>query len=450
MPTSSSKKKQLDHEAKRNNPNSPGTRAAKVRHDFRVETPITLPATASASADSLPTPAGGDTTIPVHAPKADPVESVDNPVDRHTQDTTTPSKSLSKDMHDEDGPGPKDAGVTFNDTGSDRGVSAVKSEPAITSIISDPLLTSRRSKARNKSNGRTSESFTRSDQAYTRWENFIYDSLFTDMPSGDSTATVAFTLASGRHIKIGETLDKPLIEGHIKQLRADLTFGQKEAILSEYLKPPDKSKRTINGVLPHPSRRHRNLNEDDNRSMSSIGTENSNLSKQSDNVSQHSGKFNTPDLNNRDEPMQSPIRLEEGHFIHRREHINSAQHANMRPVVTTPGFFRQEASTTELDSVTLIDKRRPFIHTASNPYLFEEVTWQAFRIMMCDCVAHWRGGPRLEDIILWSCWTPAFRKDFLKLWQAQCADSIHHPHRKNGMYIELYGHFDEQHFASVC
>ena len=69
---------------------------------------------------------------------------------------------------------------------------------------------------------------------------------------------------------------------------------------------------------------------------------------------------------------------------------------------------------------------------------------------MCDCVAHWRGGPRLEDIILWACWTEAFRKDFLKLWQAQVADSVHHPHRKDGMHIELYGNFDEQHFASMA
>ena len=69
--------------------------------------------------------------------------------------------------------------------------------------------------------------------------------------------------------------------------------------------------------------------------------------------------------------------------------------------------------------------------------------------MMCDCVAHWRGGPRLEDIILWACWTAAFRKDFLKLWQAQVADSVHHPHRRDGMYIEVYGNFDEQHFASM-
>jgi hypothetical protein len=37
----------------------------------------------------------------------------------------------------------------------------------------------------------------------------------------------------------------------------------------------------------------------------------------------------------------------------------------------------------------------------------------------------------------------------MRAWQAQCADSIHHPHCKDGRYIELYGHFDEQHFASM-
>jgi hypothetical protein len=156
-------------------------------------------------------------------------------------------------MHDEDGPGLKHAGVTFTETGSERGAPSVKSEPAITSIISDPLQPSRRTRARDKSNGRTSESFTRADQAYIRWENFIYDSLFIERQNGDPTAIVAFTLASGRHIKIGETLDKSLIDTHIKQLRADLTYVQKEAILAEFLKPPDKSKRTINGVLPHQS-----------------------------------------------------------------------------------------------------------------------------------------------------------------------------------------------------
>ena len=416
-PGSNSKKKekQPKNDAKRNNSSSPGTRAAKVQHDSKVETPITLPAATSAIAASLSLLAGGDTGgdtgTSVHA------SSKTDPVVRHTQDTTTPIKSLDKDMHDKIGPGLKEPGVTFTEIGSDRGAPSVKSEPAITSIISDPLRPSRRTKARDKSNGRTSESFTRADQAFIRWENFIYDSLFVDRPSGDPTAIVGFTLASGRHIKIGETLDKSLIDTHIKQLRADLTFGQKEAILNQYLKPPDKSKRTNDVVLPHQSRRRSlRLREDadnDDRSVSTIGTTNSNLSKRSDEVSQHSGKFKTMDPDNRDEPMQSPIRLEEGRFIHRREHINSAQHTNMRPVVTTPDFFRQEASATDLAEVTLIDKRRPFVHTASNPYPFEEVSWRAFRVMMCDCVAHWRDGPRLEDIILWACWTAAFRKDFL-------------------------------------
>ena len=266
MPSSGSKKKkQPENEAKKSNRNSPGTRAAKVpQTDSRVETPITLPATTSASADSLPPPVGGDTMISVHASsKAGSAESVDNPVDQYMRDNVTPSKSLNKDLREEDGPVPKDTSVTFNNTSLDHGVSAIKSEAAVTSITSDPRLSSRRGKARNEPVGRTSESFTRTDQAYTRWENSVYDSLFTEMPNDDSTATVAFILASGRHIKIGETLDKPLIEGHIKQLRQDLTFGQKEAILHEHLKPADKSKRTMPSVALHPSRRRRNTNDDE-------------------------------------------------------------------------------------------------------------------------------------------------------------------------------------------
>jgi hypothetical protein len=332
MPTPSSKKskKQLENEAKKSNRNSPGSRAAKVlQTDSRVETPITLPAATSATADSLPPPAGGDTVISVYASsKADSAESADNPVDQYTQGNVTPSKSLDKDLREEDGPVPKDTSVTFNNTSLDHGVPAVKPVAAVTSVTSDPRPSSRRGKARNKPVGRTSESFTRTDQAYMRWENIVYDSLFTEMPNGDSTATAAFTLASGRHNKIGETLDKPLIEGHIKQLRQDLTFGQKEVILAEFLKPAEKSKRTMPNVAPHPSRRRRNTNDDDDRSISTMGTENSSSSKQSGNISRYSDElnlpFNTPDPSNRQEPMQSPIRKEDGHFIHRREHINSA------------------------------------------------------------------------------------------------------------------------------
>ena len=257
------------------------------------------------------------------------------------------------------------------------------------------------------------------------------------------------TLASGRHIKIGETLDKPLIEGHIKQLRQDLSFGQKEDILEEYLKPAPKAKRTISNVVPRPSSRRRNTNEDDDRSLSTMDTENSNASKRSDNRSRHSGEFNTLDPTNKNEPMRSPILVEDGRFIHRREHIGSSLLAGLHAVATTPDFFRQKASTSAEDTITLFDKRRPFIHSAASPYPLQLVSFEAFRTMMCDCVAHWRGGTRVEDVILWACWSAAFRQDFLKLWQAQCADSQHHPHRKDGMYIELYGHFDEQHFASM-
>ena len=37
----------------------------------------------------------------------------------------------------------------------------------------------------------------------------------------------------------------------------------------------------------------------------------------------------------------------------------------------------------------------------------------------------------------------------MRCWQAQCADSKHHPHRRDGKYIDLYSHFDAQHFASM-
>ena len=140
--------------------------------------------------------------------------------------------------------------------------------------------------------------------------------------------------------------------------------------------------------------------DDETRSMSTIGTVTFNVSKHSDEVSKHSGRYTTMDPDGKDGPMQSPIQLQSGRFIHRRGHILSAQHTNRSAVITTPDFFRQDVSKTDLQEVTLIDRRRPFIHTKDNRYPFEEVSWRAFRVMMCDCVAHWKGGPRLEDIIL--------------------------------------------------
>ena len=132
--------------------------------------------------------------ISVPVSKANSAASVYD-LDRHTQAETTPSKALDKDMQEEDEPAPKDTGVTFNDESSDHGVPVIKTE-VVTSIASDPLVASRRAKARNRSAGRQPEAFTRADQAWTRWENHIYDSLFTDMPNGESTVIAAFTCSA--------------------------------------------------------------------------------------------------------------------------------------------------------------------------------------------------------------------------------------------------------------
>jgi hypothetical protein len=149
-----------------------------------------------------------------------------------------------------------------------------------------------------------------------------------------------------------------------------------------------------------------------------------------------------------DSPMESPIALQDGRFIHRREHVNAAQHSNSGAVVTSPDFFRQVPSKTDHSDVTLIDSRRPFIRK-NHVYPYEKVSFGAFRVMLCDTVAHWRGGPRLEDIILWDCWTDAFRKDFMAKWKNQVADAVHHKHRRDGGYIDQYGDYDEQHVSSM-
>jgi hypothetical protein len=240
----------------------------------------------------------GEDTGGVAEISADPSAKID-PVPSHTQDPTTPVKSLAQDMHEETEPRLKEPGVTFKQN-SDRASLSAVSNPVIASIASDPMRPSRRSKARSsKSDGRTSESFSRADNAFIRWENAMYDSLFVDRPNGDPTAIVALTLASGRHVKQGEPLDKSLIEIHIKQLREDLTFKDKEAILERYPKPPDKSKRTVKGVLPRKSRRHNprladdSDSDDDNRSMSRPRTRDAH------------GSNTTPQLTNRTFTMYS-------------------------------------------------------------------------------------------------------------------------------------------------
>jgi hypothetical protein len=149
-----------------------------------------------------------------------------------------------------------------------------------------------------------------------------------------------------------------------------------------------------------------------------------------------------------DTPMESPITLDDGLFIHRREHVNSARGSDASAVVTNPDFFRTTPAKTDHTDVTMIDNRRPFIKK-NHVYPHEKVSFGAFRVMLCDTVAHWRGGLRLEDIILWDCWTEGFRRDFMAKWRNQVADSVHHMHRRDGGYIDLYGEYDEQHFSSM-
>ena len=123
------------------------------------------------------------------------------------------------------------------------------------------------------------------------------------------------------------------MEIHIRQLREDLTFEEKEDILRGHFKPPDKtplekSKRTAKSGPSRKSRRRDpelpvddEGSDDETRSVSTMGTVASNVSKHSDAISKHSGRYTTMDPDGKDAPMQSPIQLQSGRFIHRREHI---------------------------------------------------------------------------------------------------------------------------------
>jgi hypothetical protein len=98
--------------------------------------------------------------------------------------------------------------------------------------------------------------------------------------------------------------------------------------------------------------------------------------------------------------MPSPIATEKGHHIYRREHIDSTTSLPERlPIVTPASFFRTDAALSQIDGTTLFEKRRPFLHGPTNRYKFDALTFGAFRVMMSDLIAHWRGGPRVEDVI---------------------------------------------------
>ena len=246
------------------------------------------------------------------------------------------------------------------------------------------ITNSRRQRSRRaKSSGRTSEALSRDEQAFFMWEESQYELLFRSSELGaDPVAKVGLTLASGRHVKAGESLDRSLIEIHLRQLREDLTYAQKEAILRPTKVPAkkerDKRAKSTSSSSRKTKSRRRDLelhsdsdSDNDSRSVSVLSSA-SVGSKISEASTKHSGKYATMDPDGSDRPMQSPIHLEDGRFIHRREHVNAAQHSNSGAVVTSPDFFRQVPAKTDHSDVTLIDSRRPFIRK-NHVYPYEKV-----------------------------------------------------------------------------
>jgi hypothetical protein len=113
----------------------------------------------------------------------------------------------------------------------------------------------------------------------------------------------------------------------------------------------------------------------------------------------------------------------------------------------TPTSYDPEWFTIRIPGVEV--ESHPFSHTDKTPYKFNHLSWKSYRVQMGDLIAHWRGGLGAEDVLLWPCWNDSYKASFMRAWQAQCADSKHHQHRRDGRYIDLYSHFDAQHFASM-
>ena len=332
----------------RNANNSPGTKAHDARSDRGENLPTPLEDTAAAAA-SLPPPGeaqpvGLDKPI---AKLADSSHQKNDSIPSQEVNPSTPPVSLVRQLEEEHQSKP--AEVTFMEK------AAAPSVGVIASVPSKPR-NSRRHKARSaKLSGRTSESFSRDDQAFFMWEDSTHDLLFRDSsePGGDPIARAPLTLASGRYIKAGDSLDKSLVDIHLRQLRDDLTFDQREVILRGHPKPPAKKERDKRAAKSTASRKSKSRRRDpqhltddsdsdnDSRSVSILSNA-SNVSKNSE-VSKHSGKYTTMDPDGKDQPMQSPIQLEEGRFIHRREHVNSAQHTNAGAVVALSHFLNNES-----------------------------------------------------------------------------------------------------------
>ena len=297
-------------------------------------------------------------------PATVPVDSVTvDELVRLTQSSATPQKSLEKDLLAEIERTPP--GITFDGDDLDYEIPPVVQSGAVPHAPPPPQSVSRRGKSR----GRKSEAFSRTESAWLQWQNSVYDSLFVGSHNGDSSVIVPFTLASGFNVNVGDIVDKKTVNRHITQLQDELSFENKQGILNAVLNPPTKSKRvtTGDGNGSRPSSRRRHTDDDGEKSISTIGSNPSVISRAIDGVSHHSGNFNTPSPSNKNEPMQSPIFKENGNHIYRRERIDSSQaQPDMQPVITPAAFFRQDSALPD-EATTLFDKRRAFTHGPGNP-----------------------------------------------------------------------------------
>lgn len=160
-------------------------------------------------------------------------------------------------------------------------------------------------------------------------------------------------------------------------------------------------------------------NSEDNHSLLTQESEHSSKSKASDACSRASPsnpRPKTANPANKSEPMPFPVGTEGGNHVYLREHINSATSvAECLPTITPTSFFRLDSGLPpSSDNVSIFEKNRPFAHGPANPYKFDRVAFEAYRVIMTDLITHWRGGLRVDrDVILWLCWTAAFRSDFL-------------------------------------
>ena len=202
-----------------------------------------------------------------------------------------------------------------------------KSDSVATSIAS------RRQRSRKSRLGRTSRALSRDEQLMIRWEDEQYHITFNSAkPGADPIARIAITLASGQRVRPGEPLAPDLIDSYLSQLREDLTHQQCEKILRP---PPAKSGRTKDRRTRR--REMHSDSEDSEEDYVSLLSETSD--RHSEVSSKHSGQYLTMNPDGSDSPMESPIELYGGNFVHRREHLHLSAQWTLLLLSLTPNTF---------------------------------------------------------------------------------------------------------------